>query len=412
MPRLAMKDELWLQGRRLQSRRRGNDLVYTHLVEKGNRVGTLQLLPMEPDQVNHGGEIYSCIYSPDGAFVLSAGWDGHLRLWNTSTGSHVSAVCVGSKPLSACAMSPDSRHWLSGSLEGMVTHWDPMTGQQVSMFLAHTRPLSSILFTVDGKQMVTSSWDSALTIWQLGNNHESRILTGHGDIVAGCRITPDGRTLISWSHDRTLRSWDMASARPIHVFKGHRDRVTAASLSPDGGWVVSGSRDCAVKVWDLQTGEQAATTSVGGEVRACFFLLDGQSFVVVDAHGRVTWHTLPTLEEQAEVLTQVPIQCGDLAPSGSQIVLGGTKGRLHFVRVQGFEEQPLIVTPIESRKRTRTMLDRLFGRSRLVAVYSCTCPACRQSFDLEANRLGEPAPCPHCRRNLRMSNRMRVAAEA
>ena len=44
--------------------------------------------------------------------VLSAGWDGNLRLWEASSGRHLTALRAGPKPLSACAFTPDGRRWV------------------------------------------------------------------------------------------------------------------------------------------------------------------------------------------------------------------------------------------------------------------------------------------------------------
>lgn len=374
-------------------------------------MATLQLLPMDPGPSSHGGEVFSCAYSPDGAFVLSAGWDGHLRLWETRNGAHLSAISVGSKPLSSCGFSLDGKQWLSGALDGMLTFWDPMTQQPLSTFLAHTRPPSRIGFLPDG-QLVTASWDRTLAIWKLGREREARHLTGHEDIVAGFQCAPDGKTLLSWSHDRTLRAWDATRARLLRTYTGHQDRVTAGAISPDGRWVVSGSRDCCVKLWDLQNAEEKQSLTVAGEVRACYFLLDGESLLVIDHHGRVTWHAVPSLDEQVELITRLPVQSADLSPSADQLVLGCDDGRLRFVTVEGSTDAPLVVTPTQSKRQTRTILDRLFGRSRMTDAYSCLCPACGNSFDLPGNRPGQPANCPHCQRSLRLSSLMRVASEA
>jgi uncharacterized paraquat-inducible protein A len=45
----------------------------------------------------------------------------------------------------------------------------------------------------------------------------------------------------------------------------------------------------------------------------------------------------------------------------------------------------------------------------LVDVFYCTCPACRQEFELPTADPTHKAPCPHCRRHVRVSTV--VAAE-
>ena len=99
---------------------------------------TLRLTPA-PESEKHEGEVFSCCYTPDGAFVLSAGWDGHLRLWEVSSGAHLTALKVGNKPLSACAVSPDGKRWVAGTMEGLLSFWDGHTHQLHSQAVARLR---------------------------------------------------------------------------------------------------------------------------------------------------------------------------------------------------------------------------------------------------------------------------------
>src|SRR5215813_3537875 len=105
----------------------------------------------------HKGEILNCAWTPDGGSVLTAGWDGQLRLWEATTGNAVAALQAGSKPLSACAVSPDGRHWVSGSMEGLLTWWETHSRALKSQIVRHTRPISSVRFSPDQKLLATTS---------------------------------------------------------------------------------------------------------------------------------------------------------------------------------------------------------------------------------------------------------------
>jgi WD40 repeat protein len=361
---------------------------------------TLELLP-GIGSGGHNGDVFACAYTPDSALLLSAGWDGCLRLWDAAQGAPVSEIRAGSKPLSACAVAPDGRRWYSGSMEGLLSSWDPQSQRQGMVFLAHTRPISAIVFSPDGNWLATASWDRQVTLWNPKREREGRSLLGHNDIVAGCRFTPDSKNIISWSYDGTLRLWEVARARQVNEFLGHTDRVTAAAISPDGRWVVSGTRDRVVRLWDVQTGSEVRSLLLTAEVRGCFFLLDAESLVVVDANGRLTLHTLPDLQIASELPTRLPVQCGELAPSGARLALGCGDGRVHFVAVDGLESVPLAVTATKTSRTTASMFQRLFGRSQVTQAYQCTCPACRQSFELPGVS-SQSAACPNCRRHVRV----------
>jgi WD40 repeat protein len=366
----------------------------------------LRLLPAGGGE-GHQGEVFACSFTPDGAFVLSAGWDGHLRLWDASSGQAVSALQAGPKALSACAVAPDGKHWLSGSMEGLMGVWDAVSHLPKQNFVAHIRPISAIRFSPDGKRLATASWDRQVTLRGAGKEREARNLSGHTDIVAGCRFTPDGKVLVSWGHDTTLRLWDVETGHHLATLEGHQDRVVAADVAPHGRALVSASRDGVLVFWDLQ--ERSEVSAVRqGEPRACFFLPDGASVVTVDAQGWLLLLTAPGLEVQAELGTDVKPLCGDLAPAGSPIALGGEDGRVHLVAVDGLEGAPLVVLGSETLKAKATGLARLLGKTRLAPAYQFTCPACRHEAEVEEVPR-QSFPCPKCGRLLRLDVKVRPA---
>lgn len=371
----------------------------------------LRLLPPGPGPAGHSGEAFACAYTPDGAYVLSGGWDGHLRLWDSTAGSQAAAFRAGAKPISACAVSPDGQHLFSGSLDGFLAKWDALTHQKIWAFLAHGRPIAAIVFSPDARLLATASWDRNLTLWDPTRDREGRTLAGHADIVAGCRFTPDGRELLSWSYDGTLALWDLGRGQPLARFRSHTDRVTAAAVSPDGRWAASGSRDGALKLWDLQGRQEAAAGAVAAEVRGCFFLLDAASLLALDAAGHIALHAVPGLEKRTELATGLRVQGAALAPSGNRIAVGSETGQVRFVALEDLDGGPLVVTPTRTVRRTATGLQRLFGRSRVIDAYHCTCPVCRQAFDLPEPSPRRPLQCPSCRRPLRVSERCLVGSE-
>jgi WD40 repeat protein len=349
--------------------------------------------------------VYGCAFAPDGAFVLSAGWDGHLRLWDASTGAAVTALQAGPKPLSACAVAPDGMHWLSGSMEGLMSVWDAVSHQSRQNFMAHIRPVSCIRFSPDGKRLVTTSWDRQVVLRLVGKEREGKVLSGHHDIVAGCRFTPDGKRLVSWSYDCSLRVWDGETGRCSATLSGHTDRVVAADVSPDGRAVISAGRDGSLIFWDLQERSQVTAVRLG-EPRACFFLPDGRSVATVDSQGWVLLLTAPGLEVQAELGTGVKPLCGDLGPAGSLIALGAEDGRVHLVGVDGLEGAPLVVTAFQTLKAKATGLGRLLGKAKLMPVFQFTCPVCRHAVEVH-DLPRQSFACAKCGRQLRVDAKVR-----
>jgi WD40 repeat protein len=367
-------------------------------------VGTLRLLERASPVQQHEGEVFSCAYTPDGQFVLSAGWDGVLRLWDAAAGAPLTALPASPKPLSACAAAPDGQHWLTGSMEGLLCCWDAVSHQPVQNSVAHTRPISAICFSPDGQTLATASWDRQVGLRRFGHDRDGRTTTAHDDIVSGCRFTVDGKQLVTWSYDGSVKLWELPGLRDSVTLEGHTDRVTALTLSPDGRWALSGSRDATVRLWDLDQKAEAAVVNLGTEVRGCFFLPDGESVIVADAAGRLFLMLAPSFAIQAQLKTPFRSLCGDLSPSGDQLALGGEDGLVHFVAVEGFEGASLVVNATQGLKQEATLFDRFLGKTRMKPTWNYTCPACRQGVESATLPAG-PVACPRCRRPLRVSSR-------
>ncbi len=350
----------------------------------------------------HGGEVFCCVYSGDGAFVLSAGWDGCLRLWQSANVQPVSCLQASIKPLSSCAISPDGTAWLSGSMDGVLSWFDAMSHRMRQNFIAHIRPISAIQFSPDGRYLATASWDRKLLLRRVGDEQEGQPLIGHRDIVAGCRWSPDSKQLLSWSHDGSLRLWDVDSGREAARFDGHADRVTAACLSKDGQWAVSGGRDGAVKLWNPRQRAAVRSVQLKEEIRGCWCLRDDASVLTVNADGWMVLWSLPDFEVQTELASGIRALCGDLSPSGSEVVLGSESGHLHLVSVEGVEEIPLVVTATPLFKPTNGVITRFLGKPKINLTYQYTCSACGHNTETSSLPSGE-VRCPSCNRLLRVS---------
>jgi hypothetical protein len=374
-------------------------------------VPKLRALPAGSGSAGQTGELLCCTYTADGTFVLTGGWDGHLRLWDAAQGTHVTAFRISDKQVTACAASPDGKNLASGTSDGMLGLWDANTHLPKFNFLAHTRPISDISYAPDGKTLATASWDNAVHIWLSLRGHDFRALAGHRDIVAGCRFTPDGQRLLSWSHDATVCVWDVVSGQPAMQLGGHTDRVLAGSVSPDGQWAATGGRDGVLKLWHLGSGATSATTTLRGSVIGCLFLLDGQHLVAVDSNGRLTLHAVPSLQAQGDLIGRTAVEQAALAPSGSQIALAGKDGRVHLVAVDGFDQAPLLVGATRGTRRVATRWQRLFGRSQLVYVFECACPVCRRTFEAPDGKAGQQLECPGCQRALQLTGTVRTLPE-
>jgi WD40 repeat protein len=370
---------------------------------QGDDLQNLELMPAVSQDYRHDGEVACCAVAPDNRYVMSGGWDGHLRAWAAEDGRLLADIQVGAKPLTACGVTPQGDRWLAANLDGLLLRYDAESHQQVSSFLAHPRPISCIAHSAAGKPMATASWDTHVILWHAHWERQGEILAGHHDIVSGCSLSAAGHRLVSASYDCTVRVWDTEILKALATLKGHTDRITCVAISQDGLCALSGSRDGGLKLWDLAANTEFTAKILPGEIKACFFLLDGTTVATVESVGTVRLFTLPTLAQTAQLDTGLAVHCASLAPSGAMIVLGAGDGSIHRVAVDNFDWAPLSTTALSTNRQTATRMQKLLGQSRLIKVLLCTCPVCREPFEVPAGHGPNSASCPNCRRKLRIN---------
>ena len=123
-----------------------------------------------------------------------------MRLWDTRSGTQVTAFEGSGKPISACAVSPDGQHLLSACLNGFLVRWDASAQEALSRFVTHARPIAAIVFSADGQHLATASWDRNLMLCDAHQECDGRLLAAATDGVYQADhhgfFAADGRLLV------------------------------------------------------------------------------------------------------------------------------------------------------------------------------------------------------------------------
>jgi WD40 repeat protein len=67
----------------------------------------------------------------------------------------------------AVAISPHGQWIVSGSYDGTLRVWHLSDGTHVRTLEGHTRYVRSVAISPDGQWIVSGSWDSTLRVWRL-----------------------------------------------------------------------------------------------------------------------------------------------------------------------------------------------------------------------------------------------------
>ncbi|MEM6285446.1 MAG: hypothetical protein AAF787_24865, partial [Chloroflexota bacterium] len=71
----------------------------------------------------HSRAVYDISVHPDGDLLLSAGWDGTVRLWDVETGEELALWQEHPAPVRAVAFHPDGNGFASADMRGNLYIW-------------------------------------------------------------------------------------------------------------------------------------------------------------------------------------------------------------------------------------------------------------------------------------------------
>ena len=243
----------------------------------------------------------SVAFSPDGATLATAAYDGKVRLWDVSARTITSTLESRSRFAASLAFSPDGATLAAVSSKSTVTLWDLETETETAV-LSHDAPVSFVAFSPDGSTIATATWSPRVHLWDAAGTHMA-VLAGHGEWTNGLTFSPDGATLAASGTDGLVKLWDVAARRDVADLE-HRRIVRSMAFSPDGATLACAS-GYIVRLWDAGTRLRIDVLPDGQFAEAVDFSADGRTLVSGTRKGLELWDASEWLQPRPHGLVMI-----------------------------------------------------------------------------------------------------------
>ncbi len=152
-------------------------------------------------------------------------------------------------PISGVAAYEDA-YVLTAGYDNQVILWDQRTGAPLARAW-HDHLANQVAFSPDGKHAVTASSDYSARIWTVPGLRLVAVLADHDDDVEMACFSPVAPLVATASRDYLVRVFDFTGT-VVARLRGHTSDVISVAWSADGSELISSSDDGTIKRWSLR----------------------------------------------------------------------------------------------------------------------------------------------------------------
>jgi len=288
---------------------------------------------------NANNPVSAVAFAPNGAYVLTAAYDGLLRKWDLN-GNLLEEWPGHESEVTTLAFAPGGLFLISADKSGRVITW--VNGTPTKNIQAHGASIFSVAFHPDGSEYLTASRDGTIRRW--GYNSQPAgppTFLGEGPVYQA-KYSPDGELILAATSNNTALLLDSETGERIRSFTGHTNEVFSVAFSDDGQYVLTGCADNTIKIWDLDG--YLLKTFLGHKqtIFALEFLPDTPN-AFLSASGDQTakkWYYTSFLVQE-HPLSGPRLSSGSFSSQGGKVVAADVSGRAKWVPASGTLEDAI-----------------------------------------------------------------------
>jgi WD40 repeat protein len=263
-------------------------------------------------------DVASAVFRSDGDVLVTGGWSGDIRLWNSSSGQELPSIMKQTSIIYAMSFNPaDPNELATTGVDRTIHLWDLASQKERTRRHGASEGLTELAFSPpDGQTIATGGAGDPITLWNaaqtkadiitaptetrncvLGYSENGKQLvtvdatgqvmyrdpTSLAVLDAVCRVemesalvsppmvdflalamasSPGMKMLALGRRDGTVEIWNLET-RTKRLLSAHSKPVCGLAFSPDSSQLVTVGNDHEVHLWNLATLSQVATATSG-----------------------------------------------------------------------------------------------------------------------------------------------------
>jgi serine/threonine protein kinase len=278
--------------------------------------------------VGHKGPVLAVATSDQGRWIVSAGADATLRVWNAGSGALVRTIELDEG--APTALSVGDRQALAGHKDGSIVLWDLERAEKMATFQLGSAPIVSLAFTANPNMFAAAAQDGTVALLDTRAPSAAAVLLDGRDGAGGIVSAARSRDFVAAADsERSIRLWRTDGPNLVRTYRGPNSQITALDISPDGRYVAAGAANGSINVWPSYSSRAVRTLNAHkARILAIAFGPDRMLATSGDDGKVKLWSLRAARVLRTLASSSGPARALSFSPDGRRIMAAGQDGTI------------------------------------------------------------------------------------